>query len=68
MKETIVKHPMKSFAVLLLGLLPAWVCAQDYPSKPIRVVVAFPAGSSMDVIARVVGPKVSESLGQPVIV
>lgn len=63
-----MKHPMKSFAVLLLGLLPAWVCAQDYPSKPIRVVVAFPAGSSMDVIARVVGPKVSESLGQPVIV
>src|SRR3989338_260186 len=68
MKETIVTHPIKSFAVLLLGLLPAWVCAQDYPSKPIRVVVAFPAGSSMDVIARVVGPKVSESLGQPVIV
>lgn len=68
MRETIVKHPMKSFAVLLLGLLPAYVCAQDYPSKPIRVIVAFPPGSSMDVIARVVGPKVSESLGQPVIV
>lgn len=63
-----MNHVVKSMAVLALGLLPAWVCAQDYPTKPIRFLVAFPAGSSMDVIARVVGPKLTESLGQPVIV
>ena len=63
-----MKQPLKNTAILLLGLLPAWVCAQDYPVKPVRFLVAFPAGSSMDVITRVVGPKLSERLGQPVIV
>lgn len=61
-------HPYRSLAGMLLVCASALACAQDYPSKPMRVIVAFPPGSSMDVIARVVGPKVSESLGQPVIV
>ncbi len=68
MRETFVKDPIKLAIVILCGLVPAWVCAQDYPSKPVRILVAFPPGSSMDVIARVVGPKLSESFGQPVIV
>ena len=55
-------------AVLLLGLVPALVCAQDFPSKLVRIVVAFPAGSTGDVIARVIGPKLAEGLGQTVIV
>jgi tripartite-type tricarboxylate transporter receptor subunit TctC len=42
--------------------------AQSYPSKPIRIIVPFVAGGAVDTLARMVGTKVSEQLGQPVIV
>ncbi len=42
--------------------------AQAFPSKPIRIVVPFPAGSATDTIARVIGGSVSSAIGQPVLV
>jgi tripartite-type tricarboxylate transporter receptor subunit TctC len=42
--------------------------AQSYPDRPIRLVVPFPAGGSVDMVARMLGKRLSESLGQPVIV
>ncbi len=42
--------------------------AQMYPSKPIRLIVPFPAGGPSDVTARIISPKVSEALGQNIIV
>ena len=42
--------------------------AQPYPVKPIRVIVAGPSGGAPDVLARIVGPKVANNVGQPVIV
>jgi tripartite-type tricarboxylate transporter receptor subunit TctC len=45
---------------------PGW--AQDYPTKPIHIVVPLPPGGSNDVLARILGQKMSESFGQPVIV
>lgn len=42
--------------------------AQDFPTKPIRIVVPLPPGGSNDVLARLLGQKMSESFGQPVIV
>src|SRR2546427_8398925 len=42
--------------------------AQAYPSQPIKLVVPYTPGTGMDIIARTVGPKLSERLGQPVIV
>jgi tripartite-type tricarboxylate transporter receptor subunit TctC len=42
--------------------------AQQYPSKPIRMMVPWSAGSQTDILARIVGAKMTESLGQPVVV
>lgn len=42
--------------------------AQTYPSKPIRLLVPFPPGGSVDLVARLVGPKLSESLGQQIVI
>jgi tripartite-type tricarboxylate transporter receptor subunit TctC len=42
--------------------------AQDYPNKPIRIIVPLPPGGSNDVLARLLGAKMSESFGQPVVV
>jgi tripartite-type tricarboxylate transporter receptor subunit TctC len=50
------------------GLAVGEAAAQAYPNKPIRIITGFVAGGSTDVIARLVGQKVSESLGQPVVV
>src|SRR2546422_2317384 len=53
--------------LLSLALISQYVFAQ-YPVRAIRIVVAFPAGGGSDLAARVGGQKLSESLGQPVVV
>jgi tripartite-type tricarboxylate transporter receptor subunit TctC len=56
-------------AVLITALSPLTALAQNsYPTKPIRLIVAFPAGGSTDIIARLVGQRLSERLGQQVII
>ena len=52
----------------LLGLAPLLALAQSYPTKPIRFVVGFPAGSITDVMARILAEHVKNRLGQPVLV
>jgi tripartite-type tricarboxylate transporter receptor subunit TctC len=44
----------------------AW--AQSYPTRPVRIVVGFPAGGQIDIIARIMGQRLSERLGQPFII
>ena len=52
----------------LLALISATSVAQSYPAKPIHLLVAFPPGGPVDIIARLVAPKISDTLGQPVVV
>src|SRR6266853_1639047 len=54
-----------AWAVLCLA---APLAAQAWPDRPVRFVVAAPAGSSLDTLARVIGDKLKDKLGQPVVV
>ena len=57
--------PMRVFgAIVALLLSVAASFAQNYPNKPVRVVVGFAAGGPSDVIGRIVAQKLSEALGQ----
>jgi tripartite-type tricarboxylate transporter receptor subunit TctC len=52
-----------------LALTAGSVMAQsDYPSRPIKIIVPFPAGGSTDVLLRLIQPKLSQALGQPIVI
>jgi tripartite-type tricarboxylate transporter receptor subunit TctC len=53
---------------LTLFLMPALASAQEFPAKPIKLIVPFPAGGPNDIIARIVGQRMSELTRQPVII
>jgi tripartite-type tricarboxylate transporter receptor subunit TctC len=57
-----------SFAIAAVAAASASVQAQSYPSKPIRILVGFPAGGPSDVPARLIAAKMQAALGQPVVV
>ena len=63
---------MRIFGALATGLSvllwSASATAQDFPSKPIRLIVPFPAGGPNDIIARVVGQRISELIRQPILI
>ena len=53
---------------LTVAMLPGVVAAETYPSKPIKLVVPFPPGGPNDIIARIIGQRMSELLGQPIVI
>jgi len=55
------------FAVAAL-FLPLIAAGQPYPSKPVRAIVPWPAGGTVDGVARVIGPSLSSGLGRPIVV
>jgi tripartite-type tricarboxylate transporter receptor subunit TctC len=58
-----------TFRVLILWLVLQGVAfAQTYPSKPVRVIIPYPPGSTPDIVGRTVSTKLQESLGQPFVV
>ena len=68
-----MKLPRRDFLYLAAGAaaLPAvsrFAWAQPYPSRPVRIMIGFPAGFAADVIARLIAQSLSESLGQQFVV
>jgi tripartite-type tricarboxylate transporter receptor subunit TctC len=59
---------MRTLFALLAAILSFSVAAQEWPVKTVRIIVPFPAGGSADLLPRVVGEKLSQQWGQPVIV
>src|SRR6476646_4208102 len=59
---------MRLAAALLLSIVSLSAWAQPFPSKPIRLIVPFPAGGTTDIVARLVGQRMQETMGQPVLV
>ena len=68
------RHALRSVclaATVVAGLAPATgALAQtaSYPNKPVRIIVGFPAGTGPDIVARLLAQKLSEQMGQPVVV
>ena len=42
--------------------------AQNYPNRPIKIIIPFPPGDTLDMMTRIIGPKISERLGQPIVI
>jgi tripartite-type tricarboxylate transporter receptor subunit TctC len=68
-----MKLPRRQFLHLAAGAvtLPAmsrFVCAQSYPTRPVRLIEGFGAGAAPDIVARLIGQSLSEQLGQPFVV
>src|SRR5436189_2641752 len=63
----IPSHCMRK-AFLLAIALAFSAAAQDYPTRPVRMVVGFPPGGGTDVVARILAPRMSELLGQPIVI
>jgi tripartite-type tricarboxylate transporter receptor subunit TctC len=59
---------MKRLLALLFSLAAASALAQGYPDRPVRLLVGFPPGGSTDLAARALGDKLSQALGQPIVV
>ncbi|HET9404949.1 MAG TPA: tripartite tricarboxylate transporter substrate-binding protein, partial [Burkholderiales bacterium] len=64
---------LKGVCGALIVLAAAWsvpmpVGAQNYPQRPVRMLVGLPAGGSTDIMARIVSAKLTERLGQQVVV
>ena len=66
--KSLHRRSIAATALALLLLASASVPAQDYPSRPLRMVTPIAAGGMTDVVSRVVGARLAERLGQPVVI
>jgi tripartite-type tricarboxylate transporter receptor subunit TctC len=67
-KEEAMKAALRRLALLALAALPVTAALAQYPVRPVKILVPIPPGGAPDIVARVVGHKLSELLGQSVVV
>jgi len=63
-----VRTNLKPIVFVLCALAPLTASAQTYPSKPVRLMVPFAAGGALDVVGRVIGAKLGDGWGRPVVI
>jgi len=59
---------MRAVLLAVLALFSSLACAQAYPSKPVKVLIPYPAGSTPDIVGRTVSDQLQKALGQPFVV
>lgn len=64
----LARRTLAPLALSALALLSGTAFAQTWPSKPIRIIVPYPAGGTSDILARAIGPEITKALGQQVLV
>ena len=62
-----LRHFLRTLAAVVAVSIASVAQAQPWPAKPIRFLVAAPAGSSLDTLARVIGERLKDRLGQPIL-
>jgi tripartite-type tricarboxylate transporter receptor subunit TctC len=68
MRRTLLTHALQLIAATALLAGTSGTFSQNFPTKPLRVVVPYPAGGATDYVARLIGERLSRALGQPVVV
>jgi tripartite-type tricarboxylate transporter receptor subunit TctC len=68
LRPPFLRRALAPVGALLLALVPPLVGAQEYPNKPVRIIVPFAAGGPADVYARFIAQRLQESMGQTFIV
>ena len=63
-----MKRVSQGFLMFLAGVLSSAVVAQDYPSRPVRMIIPFGPGGASDFVARIIAPKMGDALGQQVVI
>lgn len=68
MKHTVVRRALPALALGLLALHALPAAAQAFPTKPVKIIIGFPAGGPLDAHARLLADELGKRLGQPVII
>jgi len=63
-----MKRISQGFLIFLAGVLSSVAVAQDYPSRPVRMIIPFGPGGASDFVARIIAPKMGDALGQQIVI